>query len=352
MSVFVNKLVDDDFVWKAITENLPGRVTKSNTGYLNIDCPMCISRGESRDTKQRCGIIQGDGIGVSCFNCGFATRYKQGEYLSVKMRDFLIALGVDSWEVSQMVLRAAQLARIVSDSGVEVVQRDYSFTPRFSPIELPEDSYPIREWRSFGADDPDFNEVAAYADSRGEYVANSMLWSPAPRWRRRMIIPFRFRGEVVGLTGRSIDPETDENPRYLNDQVPADFLYNGELLNGARDYVIMPEGVLDAHVIEGISPLGARMSPRQLSWIKESGKKIIVVPDPDGRGGKLIDVAVENDWAVAFPKLTRAGNNWWEQDCKDCAEAVKRYGRLYTLRSIFETATTNKTEIAVRRKWL
>ena len=71
-------------------------------------------------------------------------------------------------------------------------------------------------------------------------------------------------------------------------------------------------------------------------------KVVIVCPDRDKSGSNLIDVALENNWMVSFPE--------WENNIKDCADAVKHYGRLYTLKSVIDSAINNKAKIQVYKK--
>ena len=61
--------------------------------------------------------------------------------------------------------------------------------------------------------------------------------------------------------------------------------------------------------------LQALSASGQIDLINSIGKTVIVCPDRDKSGGNLIDVAVENNWLVSFPQ--------WENNIKDCAEAVK-----------------------------
>ena len=50
-------------------------------------------------------------------------------------------------------------------------------------------------------------------------------------------------------------------------------------------------------------------------------------------GASLFEIG----WEVSVPD--------WDSGISDCAEATKRYGTLYTLESIFSSATTNKLRI-------
>lgn len=340
-----------DFIWDAIVSHLPGKVKRSRTNYLNFNCPMCVLEGETADTKGRCGVSRtgNDNIRIGCFNCGFSTAYILGRLLFSGMRAFLVQLGMEEIDINRLNFRASEISQLMVNTGMQEPMNPV-FSVSFDEVKLPEDCYPITQWAELGLDEPDFLEAAAYAITRGGNVAEKAHWSPEEKWKNRIIFPCMFKGKIVGWTARAV--HDTEEAKYLN-EVPANYLSNCDVMNDyERQYLLLTEGYLDAEAVDGISPFGAKLSPRQAQWIKECGKQVIVIPDRDKSGQRLIDVAIANDWSVAFPRLTRGGNNWWAEDCKDCADAVKKYGRLYTLRSILETATTSKLEIEVRRKWL
>ena len=52
---------------------------------------------------------------------------------------------------------------------------------------------------------------------------------------------------------------------------------------------------------------------------------------------KMVSKAIDRGWGVAFPE--------WD-NCKD-AQTLMKYGRLYTVRSILDSASTNTTKIKV-----
>ena len=66
------------------------------------------------------------------------------------------------------------------------------------------------------------------------------------------------------------------------------------------------------------------------------------MPDRDAPGEKLISQAKDFGWSVAFPE--------WGDDIKDVADAVMRYGRLFTIQSILKTAESSKLKIDLKRK--
>ena len=59
----------------------------------------------------------------------------------------------------------------------------------------------------------------------------------------------------------------------------------------------------------------------------------------------LIKQAIDYDWAVAFPN--------WEDDVKDVADAVLKYGKLFVIVDAIKTATSNSAKIEIlKRKML
>ena len=76
--------------------------------------------------------------------------------------------------------------------------------------------------------------------------------------------------------------------------------------------------------------------------IDSLNRKVIVVPDRDRPGEKLINQAIEFGWNVAFPE--------WDNDITDVADAVLKYGRLFTIQSILNSTESSKLKIDLKRK--
>jgi len=106
--------------------------------------------------------------------------------------------------------------------------------------------------------------------------------------------------------------------------------------------VIVTEGPFDAIAVSGVSILGSEINDTQRELINGLGRQVIVVPDRDAPGKKLIDQAVEFGWSVAFPE--------WDKTIGDVAEAVQKYGRLFTLQSILKSTEKTKLKIDLKRK--
>jgi hypothetical protein len=268
------------------------------------------------------------------------------------MTIFLERIGVTSDEIVRIKHQAFVIRRILQDSDhvPEAIQA-ITFEPNFPKMSLPQGSMTLMEWADHGCTDADYIQTVEYAMSRGDILLNAIdyHWSPDAKFSKRLIIPFRWRDKIVGYTARAID---DNSEKYLN-FMPSDFLVNNRVMDiHEREFVILVEGPTDAFAIDGVSPCGAKLNEKQTVWLKSSGKKIIVVPDRDEQGQAMINIAIKNKWHVAFPGLRSHHSSWWDDDIKDCDAAIKRHGRLYTLKSILETATTNATEIEVKRQYL
>jgi DNA primase len=108
--------------------------------------------------------------------------------------------------------------------------------------------------------------------------------------------------------------------------------------------VIVAEGPFDAISIEGCALLGAEIKDSQNWLLKQLNKEIVLVPDRDITGLKLCNRALELGYKVSIPN--------WESDVKDVNDAVVRYGKLPTLLSILQWATTSKVKIEIQRRKL
>jgi len=338
--------MQNDFLSQKLVSVLPAKRRRSPNGSINFNCPMCLSRGQPRpDTKQRCGFATDPmgAIRINCFNCGFATRWTPGHLLNKNTREFLKELGVNDLEIKKLNFTAWQLTHSIT--GHEAIIPNAMFSPKFDAVALPPDSHPISVWAEQGCDDPDFLAVTEYAISRGDDIFdnNEFYWTPdrEHNMNRRLIIPFYWREEIVGWTGRAVDAARE--PRYYTN-TPAHYLFNNSNLYKDRKFSILVEGIFDALSIDGVATQGAKLSDQQAYWLKETGKQIIVLPDRDKKGQDLIDLALKNDFMVSFPN--------WDEGIKDAADASLKYGKLWTVRSIIDNATDNKLKINLsRKKW-
>jgi DNA primase len=186
----------------------------------------------------------------------------------------------------------------------------------------------------------DIGKVVEYIIGRGmDLEWYNWMWSPAPGYVDRVIIPFYQDGKIVGYTGRKI---TEGKPKYLTDAQPG-YVFNIDRQKNDRDYIIVVEGQFDAIGIDGVAIMHNEPNETQCARINALGKQVIVVPDRDKAGLKLIQAALKNNWAVSLPP--------WN-DVKDVADAVAKYGRIYTLFTILHYRETNEIKIQLLKKKL
>jgi DNA primase len=181
-----------------------------------------------------------------------------------------------------------------------------------------------------------------YLESRGIGADwYDFMYSPDKTWDvdHRLLIPFYWRGDVVGFTGRMF--EQSDKVKYYTDVQPG-YVFNMDAQDWTRKFVIVTEGPFDAITISGVSILGSEINETQRELIDGLGRRVIVVPDRDAPGEKLIGQAKEFGWSVAFPE--------WGDGVNDVADAVAKYGRLFVLQSILKTAESNKLKIDLKRK--
>jgi DNA primase len=143
----------------------------------------------------------------------------------------------------------------------------------------------------------------------------------------------------VGYSGRDFTGKADA--KYMS-KTPKNFLYNVDAIKRNRKYLIVTEGIIDAACIDAVGIMSNEASNTQIDYINQFKGEIILSPDRDKAGERLIKQAIENGWSVSFPN--------WEDDIKDAGDAINKYGKLYTLKSIIDSRISNSTKINVKMR--
>ncbi len=343
-----------DFLKDAILQNI-GTLKQAPKGWHKRHCMLCHTQGHGRDTRNRFGIqFNPQSIALNCFNCGFSAGYSEGENLSKSFKFFLHQLHIDEKFIKKIEFELFKQRNRISfiREGVEETEEDRESRFRqlfnkWQEIELPEGSLTIKEWVDNGIDDEGFLMVMKYASDRkilcDEDSLTEFYWTPDTYnlLNQRLLIPYYYRHKIVGFTARLCFDTPDKSiPKYYQ-QCPTDFVYNlDHQQDWSRKYAIVNEGVLDAWTVDGISTLG-EIGQSKIDIINRLQKQVIVCPDRDKKGKDLVDAAIENNWAVSFPK--------WGMDIKDASKAAEKYGRLLTTYSIISSAVSGKEKIQL--KW-
>jgi DNA primase len=162
-------------------------------------------------------------------------------------------------------------------------------------------------------------------------------------YKNRATYPFIYDGKIVGYTGRYVKEIKDKKMPKYHAETPESFLTNLDRQKREdKKFVILTEGVFDAHVVDGVAVLGNNLTADQISIIERLGKEIIVVPDKDKDGQLLFDTAIEHGWTISTPD--------WGAGVKDPAGAVEKYGRILTVQSIIESRDKNAFAAKLKRK--
>ena len=327
-----------DFVVDYVKSVIPPGWKSNSTGWTSGNCPMCIHNGQNRaDSRKRGGFYFDDkGVTYNCFNCGFKAYYRYGQtQLSYKFRALLEkGLLLDRAEVQRINLRLLQ--NRTADQIFIAPQKPKRFVIDWVESPLPEESKHITKVVPDELRNQDnYYTSIEHIVNRGLNFWTDWYYSPTLQFRSRIILPFRYKGNVVGYIARwTKDERNKETPKYLVSK-PQNFVFN--LDNQAdKQYIILTEGPLDAIVTGGIALNGTSLSEEQAKIINSLNKKIIVLPDFDEAGMALENIAVEQGWAVAFPD--------WAEDCKDANEALLKYGRLFTVENVLDNVVTSSTK--------
>jgi hypothetical protein len=311
-----------------LISHLPFRRRQTPSGWISFNAVCC------GDQRNRGGVIQdGEAVSYHCFNCGFKASWQPGRSISVKLRKVLQLLNVDDATISKLQLEAI---RHLSEG---VPTRSIT-TPTFIPRSLPRGAEPILSYLN---DIPTkLIPVLEYIYSRSLTVDDyNFYWTPEEGFDDRLIIPFYYKGITVGYTARRI---SEGKPKYLSEQQPG-YVFNLDKQNYNRQFVIVCEGPLDAISIDGLAVLGSEISQQQVLLIKQLQREVIVVPDRDQAGVKLIQCAIDNNWSVSLPD--------WDNDIKDINDAIIKYGKLNTLMNIKQNSHSSEIKIKLLLKdWL
>lgn len=316
---------------------LPPRTKSSPSGWTSFNAPCCQHRGHKPDTRKRAGIrFDGNGIVYNCFNCKFSTGWQPGSPFGEKMKTLSRWLGAGEDIIKELVFEA------LKTESEEYQPEQHQPKIEFTDKELPEGAMSLLDWVNseyYKDISLELEPVISYVVSRGhDPFDNNFYWSPSPGYENRVIIPFRWQGRIVGNTARKV---TDGKPKYLSDH-HSHFVFNFDQQSEDQKYTFVCEGPFDALSIGGVALLTNDIADQQARIITSLGNEIIVIPDQDRAGLVLFDRASELNWAVAMPN--------WDDDVKDVADAVQRYGKLFVIIDAIKTAQRGAIKINMAKK--
>jgi hypothetical protein len=332
----------------SVKQLLPAkRKVNSTSGWISVDAPCCETRGLTKKKDQRGGFnLDSNGtVGYHCFNCNFKTGYQPGRHLTYKFRKLLSWLGADEGTVRRLVIDAIRIKDLIEpDQIVKESAEPINFTPR----PLPKEAKDFHSLSTFYSLNNDQDVPRSYHDGI-LYVAERQInlerypfyWTPETQYNlhKRVIIPFTWQGQTIGYTARAV--QDDVKPKYFTQHEP-NYVFNVDRQLPSNRFVIVCEGPFDAMAIDGVAILGNEVHEQQADIIDSLGRQVIMVPDTDRAGRKMVDAALEYGWDVSFPI--------WQESCKDINEAVMKFGKLFVLKSILAATETSRLKIEIIKR--
>jgi hypothetical protein len=309
-----------------IISYLPGKRKHTASDWYSFNAVCCS------DKRGRGGVKIGtDGWNYHCFNCGFTASFRLGYQLSIKAKKFLSWLNVDQHDIDLINLESLRCKSILDlAQPTQIVQQvDVTYETKVLPNSL-----------VLLDSSEEHKALVEYIASRGFAIDDYPFMVDQAQSRLGILIPYFYRGQIVGTTTRFID---NRKPKYLSDQ-PPHFVFGVDFQQPDWNVAIVVEGILDAISIRGLGLLSNQISDEQVRILRKLNREIIVVPDQDKAGISIADRAVDLGFSVSMPM--------WDIDVKDVNDAVCKYGKLATLMSILECKESSRIKIELRRKQL
>jgi hypothetical protein len=276
-----------------------------------------------------------EGVSYHCFNCGFKASWQPGRSLSAKFKKLMKWLNVSDDLITKCALESLKSAE--EQSKVQTIQ-----APVFIDKALPMGSRPIRSWLEEHTVPENLVPVLEYLYSRHFTVDDfDWHWTDESGFDNRLIVPFYHQSRVVGYTARYIGQR--KTAKYISEQQPG-YVFNLDRQTQDRQFVIVVEGPLDAILLDACAVTSNELSSQQILQINQLQREVIVVPDRNAPGSKMVDQAIELGWSVSMPP--------WPEGATDINDAVKALDRLTVLKMIAEHRLQSSLKIQLAaRTW-
>lgn len=306
---------------------ISGKKKHTSSGWYSFNAVCCHHRGHKPDRRSRAGIKFADEINWNyhCFNCQFKCGFTIGKQFSNNLKLLLQWSGLEEDEINKLSFESFSQRNIYDLQKARTVAKVIDF----KTVNLPDGSRPVTSDDTLHVD---------YLASRGLTIDDYKFHVVDNESRTRIIIPYYYKGQIVGNTSRFYD---NRKPKYLSEQQTG-YVFNIDSQRSEWEMCILVEGQFDAISVGGCAYMGSNISDDQAILLSRLHRTIIVVPDRDKAGMSICDRALELGYKVSIPS--------WHDDVKDVNDAVVKYGKLPTLLSIIESATSSKIKIEMSRK--
>ena len=182
---------------------LPGRKKNSSSGWTSFNAICCSHLGHKPDKRGRGGIrADGSNWTYHCFNCGYKCNFVLGRTISTKTRQLLKWCGVDDIEIQRWSLESLQHKDILDFS-----QPKKKIKVKFDEHKLPEDSELVDQNNPLHKTFVDYLQRRAVNIDAYPFVVTPNIEG---RMGNRIIIPYTYKGKIVGNTSRFLDDRRSE----------------------------------------------------------------------------------------------------------------------------------------------
>lgn len=312
---------------------IPGKKKLTQSGWYSFNAICCHHRGHKSDKRGRGGIrLDGENWSMHCFNCGFKCGFMLGKSITKNTKQLLIWSGIDEQQIQRWSLESLQHKDLLNFVQIKKSKKKIKFKDHVLPA-----------GEFLDKNNPMHKVYVDYVQARGINVSDyPFMITPNETGRQgnRIIIPYTYQNKIVGHTSRFLDNKT---PKYINEQQQG-YVFGIDFQKPDYEVCILTEGIFDALSINGCALTHNTINEDQVELLNQLNRKIIFVPDRDKTGLATCNRALELGYSVSIPN--------WEPDIKDVNDAVVKYGKLPTLLSILQSATTSKVKIEIQRRKL
>lgn len=316
---------------------LPGSKRPTSGGWVSFNAICCQHRGHNADKKCRGGVKQdGDNWVYHCFNCNFTCKFELGQTFSTKLKQLLGWTGMDETDIQKYNLESLRYRTIKDSIGDMLKKPTRTVIGNFPPYK-----FQSPDIVKLDTTNPEHSSYTDYLVERAiDTTKYDFFVSPTAtdRYKNRVIIPYYYRGQMIGCTSRFMD---NKFPKYLNEQ-PSGFVFNIDAQKSSWQFCIVMEGIFDALSVDGVAVMHNDITQQQHQLLLTLNRPLIFVPDMDKTGLTMCEHALSLGYKVSIPP--------WDTDVKDVNDAVKRYGKFATILSILQNATTSKIKVELLRK--
>ena len=301
----------------------------NHKGWQAVRCHVC--NDHTRKGLRGAFLFDGDNVIYKCWNCSIVATYKPLEHESFtkNMRTVLTAFNIPESEYLQVILTSPAYL----NGGKKLEAQDQPL----KGIEPKEVAMPSFFYFLKTADENDeiakeareylIKERGVNPDDYPFMLATKAKNPKLHKWLGRVIMPIFKNEKLIFYTGRAL---YDATKKYETPATPKEKVLYGfdRLFEHTQSPLLVAEGWFDAFAVDGVATLGNVITPYQIEWLNRSPREKIYIPDKFGDGKHAAQQALKQGWYISTPDIG--------QNCKDMSDAVKKYGKLYVLKSIMD----------------